>query len=343
MTFTRRMLLRLAAALVAAPLAFGGTAEARTITDSAGRQIEIPDVVTRVFAAGPPAAVLLYAVKPEAMIGWVRQPRPQDLPFLIEAVRSLPALGPITGAGDVVNVETVVAERPDLILDFGTINAGYVDLANRVQQQTGVPYILIDGSFDATPQALRLVGDILGVPAQGEALAAYFEAALAEVDRVLATVPAEARPRIYMARGATGLQSGTRGSINMAIMERVGAINVVDSAGGGLVTVSPEQVIAWAPDTILTLDATFAAEVAGRPEWRTVPAVANGRVMLAPDTPFGFLDIPPSLNRIVGLYWSLAKLYPDAASFDLRTKIREFYELFYHVTPTDEQLDLLVR
>jgi iron complex transport system substrate-binding protein len=129
----------------------------------------------------------------------------------------------------------------------------------------------------------------------------------------------------------------------MAIIERVGAVNVVDSTGGGLVTVSPEQVIAWAPDTILTLDATFAGEVAGRPEWQTVPAVANGRVLLAPDTPFGFLDIPPSLNRIVGLYWSLTKLYPDAASFDLRAKIREFYELFYHVTPTDGQLDVLVR
>lgn len=343
MTFTRRILLRLAGALVAVPLALGAAAEARTVTDSAGRAVEIPDVVTRVFAAGPPAAVLLYAVKPEAMIGWVRQPRPQDLPFLIEAVRNLPTLGQITGAGDVVNVETIVAERPDLILDFGTINDGYVDLANRVQAQTGVPYILIDGSFAATPEALRLVGDILGVPAQGEALAAYFEAALAEVDRVLATVPAEARPQIYMARGATGLQSGTRGSINMAIIERVGAVNVVDSTGGGLVTVSPEQVIAWAPDTILTLDATFAGEVAGRPEWQTVPAVANGRVLLAPDTPFGFLDIPPSLNRIVGLYWSLTKLYPDAASFDLRAKIREFYELFYHVTPTDGQLDVLVR
>ena len=32
---------------------------ARTVTDSAGRSIEIPDKISRVFAAGPPASVLL--------------------------------------------------------------------------------------------------------------------------------------------------------------------------------------------------------------------------------------------------------------------------------------------
>ena len=37
-------------------------AAARTITDSAGRVVEIPDTVTRVHAAGPPASTLLYTL-----------------------------------------------------------------------------------------------------------------------------------------------------------------------------------------------------------------------------------------------------------------------------------------
>jgi iron complex transport system substrate-binding protein len=38
---------------------------AGTVTDSAGRAIKIPDRVTRVFPAGPPAAITLYTVAPD--------------------------------------------------------------------------------------------------------------------------------------------------------------------------------------------------------------------------------------------------------------------------------------
>ena len=37
---------------------------ARNVTDSAGRTVEVPDKISRVFAAGPPASVLLYVLAP---------------------------------------------------------------------------------------------------------------------------------------------------------------------------------------------------------------------------------------------------------------------------------------
>ena len=49
-------------------------AAARSVTDSAGRVVEIPDAVNTVFAAGPPAMVLVYVMKPEALTGWPRAP-----------------------------------------------------------------------------------------------------------------------------------------------------------------------------------------------------------------------------------------------------------------------------
>ena len=52
-----------------------GPAFARNVTDSAGRTVEIPDAISRVFAAGPPASTLLYVLAPQDMIGWVRAPR----------------------------------------------------------------------------------------------------------------------------------------------------------------------------------------------------------------------------------------------------------------------------
>lgn len=337
----RRLILGAAGGMLAAP---ARPAPAGIVTDSAGRQVEVPARITRVFAAGPPASTLLYVLAPEMMTGWVRAPREAEKPYLLPAVRELPALGRLTGRGDTLNLEALLADRPDLIIDFGTINGTYRSLADRVQAQSGIPYLLIDGRFANTPAALRLLGGILGVAARGEALARAAEAIFAAVDAVLAEVPPAQRPRAYLARGPEGLETGSRGSINTEIIERAGAVNVVEGLRerGGLVTASLEQVITWAPDTIITLDRGFRNSLRDRPAWRPVPAVAAGRVFLAPNLPFGFVDSPPSVNRLIGLTWLLHTLYPGRAPGALRDQVRGFYRLFYQVEPGDADLGRLL-
>jgi iron complex transport system substrate-binding protein len=81
------------------------------------------------------------------MSGWVRAPRQAEKPFLLPAVRELPELGRLTGRGNTLNLERLVADKPDLIVDFGTINDTYRSLADRVQAQTRIPYPFIDGRF----------------------------------------------------------------------------------------------------------------------------------------------------------------------------------------------------
>ena len=64
-----------------------------------GRQVEVPDRIERVIAAGPPASVLLTILAPEKLIGWNRKPSPEELPYLPPVVRSLPEIGRLTGRG----------------------------------------------------------------------------------------------------------------------------------------------------------------------------------------------------------------------------------------------------
>lgn len=339
---SRRRILTIAVIALAMLLAGILPALAREITDATGRTVTVPDAPARVFAAGPPAAVLLYALAPETMVGWVRAPRAGDLPWLVPATHTLPELGRLTGKGGTVNLEVLLAQKPDLIVDFGTVNQTYIDLANSITAQTGIPYVLIDGSFENTPAALRLLGEVLGKPERGETLAAYAEQTLARVDAVLAGIPADQRPRVYLARGAEGLESAAAGSINAEIIARAGAVNVAEGETKGLITPSLEQVIAWAPDTIITIDRDFAGSVAGLADWQAVPGVAQGRVFLAPSTPFGFIDSPPSVNRLIGLIWMLHTLYPEQAGGDLRAEVAEFARLFWQVEPDAAMLDRVV-
>jgi iron complex transport system substrate-binding protein len=336
-------LLRLIAVLCAAFLAIAPAA-ARSVVDSAGRKVDVPDHITRVLAAGPPASVLLAMLAPQDMIGWILAPKEAEKPYLLPSVRDLPALGRLTGKGDTINLEKLVALKPDLIIDFGTISDTYKSLADRVQAQTHIPYLLIDGRFENTPAALRLIAGILGVEDRGEALAKAAETTFAEVDRVLANVPVEQRPHVYLARQGDGLESGARGSINTEIIERAGGINVVEGTRdkGGIVEASMENVIAWAPDTIITLNPDFARQVAAMPEWQPVPAVQRHRVFLAPDLPYGFIDAPPSINRLIGLTWLMHTFYPDQAPGDLRQQVKDFYRLFYQVDLSDADLNRLL-
>ena len=317
--------------------------EARTIADSAGRKIEVPDKIERVFAAGPPASILLYILAPERMTGWPNPPTSEERPFIAEWYRDLPALGRLTGRGGTANLEVVLKVKPDLILDFGSVRETYVSLADNVQEQTRIPYVLIDGRFEATPGALRLLGDILGLKARGEQLATYVEDTFVGIDKALAEVPPDKRPLVYLARGPDGLETGVVGSINTEIIERAGGRNVAEAAGqGGLVRASMEQVIVADPEIIITWDRNFFDKVAKDPVWAGIRAVREGRIYLAPTAPFGWIDRPPSVNRVIGLKWLAGLFYPDRFAEDLRETTRTFYRLFYHVDPTEPQLDTLI-
>ncbi|WP_439526814.1 iron ABC transporter substrate-binding protein [Roseovarius mucosus] len=319
-------------------------AHARSVTDSAGRVVEVPDTVTSVFASGPPASVLVYVLKPEALTGWPRALRPEERAYIAAPYRDIPETGRLTGRGGEANLERVLQIQPDLIVDFGSVRDTYIDLADRVQEQTGIPYLLIDGRFDNTPEALRILGHALGVPERGEVLALDVEATFARIDAMLANVPEEDRPRVYLARGPEGLETGMKGSINTEIIERAGGRNVADDGGAtrGLVNASMEQLIVANPDTIVTWDPNFYASVFDDPLWQGIDAVQRGRVYLSPTAPFGWIDRPPSLNRMMGLLWMAGLLYPDLWQGNLREDTRAFYALYYNVELSDEDLERLL-
>jgi iron complex transport system substrate-binding protein len=334
------------AALTAIPTT-GGRAVAtdrRQFVDAAGRRVEVPAQVARVFAAGGPASIFVYTLAPEKLLGWTRAPSPEDRAFLPPRFAALPALGRLTGRENTASVEGVLGARPDLIVDYGAVTPTYASLADRVQAQTGIPYVLLDGSLSGIPDAYRAGGDLLGVADRGRELAAYAARLLAEVDQRVGRVPDARRPAVYYARGPKGLETGLQGSINVESLDRIGARNVAGAGPKrtGLVPVSVEQVITWNPEVIVTIDPDFAAAVRGDPVWREVRAVQQGRVHLAPLRPFPWVDFPPSVNRLIGLRWLGRVLYPAEFPEDLRQETRAFYTLFYHRPPEERQLDTLL-
>ncbi len=334
----RRALLAGLAATVGAPR----LSHAASVRDGAGRAVAVPATVTRVFPAGPPAAIQLYTLAPDLLLGWPRANRPEEREFLLPGIGDRPEIGRITGRGNSANLEAVLQLKPDLIVDAGSTGRTYVELAERVQSQTGIPYALLDGRFGAIPESYRILGRLTGRNERAETLAAWCETAMGTIRSRIADIAPEKRPSVYYARGPRGLETGLGGSINVETLSFLGARNVADQPGSGLAQVSLEQVLAWDPEVIVTIDLAFSESVRRDPAWAGVRAVKAGRVHLSPKIPFGWVDFPPSVNRMVGLWWLAKLLYPQAFPQDIRAIARDFHTLFYQVAPSEPQLDRIL-
>ena len=335
MMLDRRALL---AGLSAAALT-SRTARAATVTDAAGRAVPVPERVARVFPAGPPAAILLYSLAPDLLIGWPRSNRPEECEFMRPDICTRPEIGRLTGRGNTANLEVVLALKPDLTLDVGSTAPTFVSLATRVQEQTGIPYALLDGRFDGLVSTYRTVGALTRQGAAAEALAKYADDTMTTIKRRVEPIAPGQRPKVYYARGPRGLETGLGGSINVETIEFLGARNVAAERPGGLATVSIEQVLLWDPEVIITIDRDFAGAVSSDPAWRSVKAVRDRRVHLSPKLPFGWVDFPPSVNRLIGLWWLAKIIYPQFFPEDLKALTRDFYSVFYHRTPDDAQIE----
>lgn len=300
-------------------------------------QLPEPQTIKTILSAGNPADVLLLSVSPEklpGLAGFNMEKRGQLFP---EPQRSLKVIGKIGGKGSTLSAEKIVALQPNLIIDVGNLTLNYQDQATHTFEQTGIPYLLLDGRLQASPATLRILGKILGKTEFTEPQAQYAEETLQRA----AQFAKNKQPSFYLARSADGLQTGQKGSIHTEAMELVGLNNVVEGEHKGLTQVSMEQLLLWDPDVIFSQYEEFLQTIKNNPQWQNLNAVKNGKIYLIPSEPFGWLDSPPSLNRLLGMRW-LMQLFDSSVNTDFASEVQRFYQLFYHIALSPEQTKALM-
>lgn len=282
-----------------------------------------------VVAAGQPAALLIWAVARERLAGWPRKPPSGVLAGLAPPAADLPELGGLAGPGRQADIEAIAALRPRMIIDYGDADPRNVALGQRLQARLSRPWTLIDGALTKIPQAFRQAGQLLDVPARGEGLAEEAEAVLA---RWRLAPPG---PGFYYARGGDGLETGFRGALATEVLEGAGWTNVAVGADDiGRVTL--EQVATWDPEVLVTLDEDFARMALRRDVWRRRRDGSRRRILLLPDRPFGWIDRPPSVNRLLGCAWLAA---PRDTSMAMALLSRRLYGLASDEVPRPQWLD----
>ena len=242
-----------------------------------------------------------------------------------EAAR-LPQVPRLTGRDDVIG--KVVALKPDLIVDYGTVSARYADLARATQQRTAVPTLLLDGSLTEIPHVFRLLGGVLHREGRAEILAKFAEALLA--------VPARpaSHPRVLCARGADGLTVVAPGTDLAETFTHLGWQVVAPAGQGSSRQASFDDIRALDPDILVFSDPAMRATLDQSDTWRSLRAVRAGHAFVAPALPFGWVDEPPSINRLLGVAW--------LSGHDPKTLAALFNAVVYGRVLTTQQLDTLL-
>lgn len=317
----------------------------REITDMAGRTMTVPEEIDSVFSTGPVAAIYLYTLVPDKLLGWNYELNDIEKSIILEQYHDLPNFG----QGDAINYEAVIAAGPTIALNVTSISDTSIDESDALAEQLGVPVVMVSSDLLDAPEVYRFMGDLFGVEEQAEALAAYAEETFDAISGL--DIPEEEKVRIYYGNGEDSLETAPAGSSHGQIIDLVNAVNVADLelGDGSRVQISAEQLLAWDPDVIIVngepkadMTGGAAAEaILSDPMYATLTAVQNGAVYGTPNAPFSWVDRPPGPNRIIGMRWLSGLIYPDYLDFDVDEEVREFFQLFYHVDLTDEQLTQL--
>ncbi|KFC96905.1 ABC transporter substrate-binding protein [Leminorella grimontii] len=256
-----------ASLLLGSSLLLSAGAWAETITDVAGRQVELPKKVDRILLG---EGRLIYAVallegdKPLARIaGWQGDFRKLD-PHAYAAYKAkfpeiddIPLIGNTTAES--VSAEKVLTLRPDVAV-FGLSGHGPGRNSELVAQleKAGVPVVFIDfrtSPLKNTVPSMRILGKALHREAQAERYIQFYEENVAKITNVTKDIAEENKPKVFIELKAamTGDCCSTAGNGNMGdFIDLAGGRNMAKGLLPGVLgTVNLEKIIATNPDVYI--------------------------------------------------------------------------------------------
>ena len=314
-------------------------AEGRSITDSMGRSVTIPETVESAVCVGVGALrYTCYLGAQERIIGVEDYEKEATVDRLYNLVNfdrfsALPAIG---GNGEPWH-EEIVNVYPQLII---LSELAGVD-ADDLQQKTGIPVVcvagsdsLLDGKAFAT---LELLGEVFGMSDRAGELTKYLRDMEAELlERGSKGEKRTAYVGGVAFKGYHGLEWTEAGYGPLAL---IGAENPADSLGQtGAFELDREQILSWDPDVIF-IDYTglplVREDYAARRElYDSLTAVREGRIY----SQIPFRSFAVNLDTALADAWYAGcVLCPEGfADIDPEAKAREIFTMLLGSDPYDK-------
>ena len=305
----------------------------RLITDSEGREVEIPEKVESIVCLNVGALrYTCYMQAQDLVIGVEDYEKEQSISrgynyVNFELFQDLP----VVGNNGEHYPEEIISADPDVI-----VMSAYDDSdADSLQEKTGIPVVVVPGSDsmmdEGAYETFRIMGELYGKEDRAQELIDYMDSIKEDLETRTADVAEEDKLTAYVAgvsyKGVHGFEGTEAGYGPFAA---INAKNLADETGQtGPFDIDPEQVLAWDPDVIFVdfngLDLVN-EDYASNPEYyEQLTAVQEGRVY----SQISFRSSASNLDTaLADTYYAASVLYPEQfADVDPEEKAAEIFEM----------------
>ena len=311
----------------------------RTITDGAGRQVEIPEQVESVVCVGVGALrYTCYMGAQDFVVGIEDYEAKQAISRLynfvnFEKFKNLPVIG----ANGQPYPEEIISVAPQVI-----VMSAYASVeADELQAKTGTPVVVVPGSDttldDDAYETIRIMGELYSLQNRATALTTYLKDIQKELDDKTKDIPDSEKPSVYVGgvsfKGHHGFEGTEAGYGPFALIH---AKNLADTTGQtGAFNIDLEQVLAWDPD-IIFVDFNgmnlINEDYAKNPEfYNSLTAVQEGKVY----SQISFRSSASNLETaLADAYYAACVIYPEQfVDVDPVVKAQEIFEMLLGADP----------
>ena len=314
------------------------TAATFVFTDDWGRDVSVPEEVSRIVASGPLAQIMLYTIAPDMLVGLASRWSSSAEGIVPEKYLALPYFGQLYNTAN-LNVEELALADPQILIDIGRVISGSTEDLDTLQQQTGIPTVFLASSAETMPETYRLLGKLLNRQEKAEQLADFCEHVYSRTLSIMEQVGDRKVTALYI-KGEQGLNVLAKDAVHAETLDlltnNLAVVNNPSSKGSGN-EVTMEQIALWNPELILFDSDSIYDSVTEMDTWKELTAIAAGNYLEVPEDPWNWMGTPPAAQRYLGMIWLTAQLYPEYCDYDAKAEILEFYDLFYHCQLTEQQ------
>lgn len=314
----------------------------RIITDSTGRDLEIPSRVESIVCVG--VGALRYSCYMDAadlVVGVEDYEVKEGMSRLYNYVnfdkfKDLP----VTGTNGEPNIEEIITAGPQVIVMSSYASADADDL----QEKSGIPVVMVSGSDttldDNAYETIRIMGELYGKEDRAQELTAYLKGIQKDLDDRTADIPEEDKPSVYVAgvsfKGAHGFEGTEAYYGPFELIHANNLANTTDQTGA--FDIDLEQVLTWDPE-IIFLDfngmSLINEDYADNPDYyQNLTAVKEGKVY----SQISFRSSASNLETaLADAYYAACIMYPEQFSdIDPVEKAGEIFTALLGTNPYED-------
>jgi ABC-type Fe3+-hydroxamate transport system substrate-binding protein len=249
--------------LLVSVLISGGpvSAQTKTLTDSLGRQVTVPENPQRILlgfyfedflaVGGHDAFDRVVAISQDAWKAW------RNLQWRAY-VAALPRIADLADIGEVYSgtfsLESAIAAAPDVAVLAAWQFEAMGDMAIRLEE-SGIPIVVIDFNAQTVATHVRstlVLGQLLGRTARAQQLADHYVDAISAITARVAEITV--RPKVYVELGRNGaaeIDNSYGNTMWGKLVDMAGGQNIAQDQVAKWAPLSPEFVLTQNPDMIV--------------------------------------------------------------------------------------------